>query len=282
MEFHPAAAIFDLLEDEALDSLAESIREHGLKQKIKILDGQIIDGRNRYRACLLAGVTPAYDEISLVNGELPADYVYAVNDKRRHLDHDARSLAGSRYKTQAAYEAKERQKAALAKGNKTQGKKSTIVAPEPQSSPGRARDVAGAKFGVGGKSIDAAEHVLTKGTAKLHEALKRKTISLKTAARLAKCPKKVQDEALAQGPKAIKAAIEKHAPTINETAKNDPGRRWHKFMHDLWQLSNSVRDAGGVKVITRLFTEEQRQGYVSDVRQLIEELESWTKSLTSN
>lgn len=281
MEFHPAAAIYELLEDDDLSDLAASIRVHGLKEAVKTLDGKIIDGRNRYRACLLSGVTPDYESVTLAKGELPADYVFTVNDQRRHLDHDARSLAAAKYKKQAASEAKERQKVA----GKEHGRgKQKLVAPAPQAiarGPA-ARDEAAAKFDVGAKSVDAAEHVLDKGSAKLQDALKKKAVSLKTAARLAKCPKKVQDEALAQGPKAIKAAIETHAPTLNETAKNDPGRRWHKLMHDLWKLSNSIRDAGGVNAIVKLFTADQRRDYVSQLRDLTEELQEWTKSLTDN
>ena len=49
LEFHPAAALFPLLEVERpeLGELVHDIREHGLLQPIVLCDGKILDGRSR-------------------------------------------------------------------------------------------------------------------------------------------------------------------------------------------------------------------------------------------
>jgi site-specific DNA-methyltransferase (adenine-specific) len=60
-ETHPAADLFPLLDGDALKALVESIRRHGFdpQKPVILLDGKILDGRNRARAAEIAGVTPA-------------------------------------------------------------------------------------------------------------------------------------------------------------------------------------------------------------------------------
>jgi hypothetical protein len=60
-QYHPAAAIYDLLDGDDFRDLAEDIEKHGLLTPIWLHpDGSILDGRNRYRACLKAGVAPVF------------------------------------------------------------------------------------------------------------------------------------------------------------------------------------------------------------------------------
>src|SRR5215213_1934546 len=59
LAFHPASAIFDLLNGQDFDALVNDITKNGLINEIWVHpDGSILDGRNRYRACLAAGVEP--------------------------------------------------------------------------------------------------------------------------------------------------------------------------------------------------------------------------------
>src|SRR6202049_1246409 len=67
---HPFANVFPLmiggsglkaLGRVGLSVLVEDIKANGLREKITTLDGAILDGRNRWLACRLAGVPPEFE-----------------------------------------------------------------------------------------------------------------------------------------------------------------------------------------------------------------------------
>ena len=80
---HPACKLFPHLGKEELQELAEDIKQNGLLNDIILLDGKILDGRNRYLACRLAGVEPRFTKW---DGEgSPVEWVISQNLFRRHL-----------------------------------------------------------------------------------------------------------------------------------------------------------------------------------------------------
>jgi N6-adenosine-specific RNA methylase IME4 len=96
VKFHRLANIFPLLEGAAFDELVADIQANGQREPITILDGEILDGRNRYRACRATGIKPqAVDFRPDVDGA-PLAFVISKNLKRRHLDESQRAMAGAR------------------------------------------------------------------------------------------------------------------------------------------------------------------------------------------
>jgi ParB-like chromosome segregation protein Spo0J len=61
---HPFAEIFPLLGEEALRELAGDVAERKLIDPIVLYQDKILDGRCRYRACLMAGVEPRFETIT--------------------------------------------------------------------------------------------------------------------------------------------------------------------------------------------------------------------------
>jgi hypothetical protein len=84
VRFHAAASVFPLLEGDDFESLSADIGRNGLREAIWLHpDGSIIDGRNRYRACRKAGVTPRFRTWN-GRGSL-TEFVISLNLARRHL-----------------------------------------------------------------------------------------------------------------------------------------------------------------------------------------------------
>jgi ParB-like chromosome segregation protein Spo0J len=85
MKAHPIAEIFPMMPDNALRSLSENIKKNGLLEPILLYEGMILDGRNRFAACEMAGVTPEtveFDDPSIN----PVEFVWSKNAERRQLD----------------------------------------------------------------------------------------------------------------------------------------------------------------------------------------------------
>ncbi len=53
-------------------------------------EGQLVDGRNRLKACALAGVEPRFERL---NGQDPAAYIISVNLARRNLTKGQQAMA---------------------------------------------------------------------------------------------------------------------------------------------------------------------------------------------
>jgi len=95
--FHPFAGIFPLLEGPEFDELVEDIRANGLIFPIVLYDNLIIDGRNRYRACIAADVEPKFLDYPLDRDALT--FVVTANLRRRHLNDSQRALCAARIAT---------------------------------------------------------------------------------------------------------------------------------------------------------------------------------------
>ncbi len=83
MEFHEAANIFPILTGKEYKDLKESIAS-GFDANFPIITfgNKILDGRNRYSACLDLGIEPIYKEF---DGDNPVQFVIRANINRRHL-----------------------------------------------------------------------------------------------------------------------------------------------------------------------------------------------------
>jgi protein gp37/ParB-like chromosome segregation protein Spo0J len=93
LELHPLARLFPEMGPEDFRELMRSIETRGLEEPIVLYEGQVVDGRNRLRACLELGITP---QTVVYQGDDPLGYVIAKNYARRHLTESQRALVAGR------------------------------------------------------------------------------------------------------------------------------------------------------------------------------------------
>jgi ParB-like chromosome segregation protein Spo0J len=77
-----------LLEGAEFDELVADIKANGQTAPIVTYEGMILDGRNRYRACLAGGVHPLIIEGDDIDD--PVAFVISTNIRRRHLTGEQR------------------------------------------------------------------------------------------------------------------------------------------------------------------------------------------------
>jgi hypothetical protein len=172
------------MDDEQLEELVTSIRENGQLVPIETYEDKILDGRNRYLACLRAEVEPEFYETDC-DGLDPLEYVRALNDTRRHLDETMRAMIAARHREWHDKRAKERQ-----------GRRTDLQDNLPGSETGQSRDKAGQQFQVSGKTVDHATKVVKQGSAELQRLCDHGIASVSAAARIAELPKSEQNEVI--------------------------------------------------------------------------------------
>jgi len=149
MDAHEYAQLFPLATDEEIADMAADIKTRGLLNPIVTLDGLVLDGRNRLRACELAGVTPRFIEYS---GTDPLGDVLSWNLHRRQLSTSQRAALAVAIKPIFEKQAKERQVAALKKGDVL-----PVSANLRQRTKGKSAHQAAAAVGVSGRTVEDAE-----------------------------------------------------------------------------------------------------------------------------
>jgi hypothetical protein len=101
---HPLCAMYPDYTPEALVELAGDVGAHSLRDPITFTpDGRLLDGKNRVRACELAGVEITSDMTEVHHGD-PLAFVISKNDQRRHMTEEQRRATRAKLAAFAAAE----------------------------------------------------------------------------------------------------------------------------------------------------------------------------------
>jgi hypothetical protein len=171
-ETHPAADLFPMLDGTDLQALADDIKSNGLRNPIVLYHDAVLDGRNRLRACEIAGVTPSFRKWIPVPGTSPITYVVSLNVHRRHLDASQRAMIAADLIPMYEVEAKERQR---------QGGREKLPAKLPEA--GEAREKVAEVVKVSPRLVTDALTVKREAKPDVIEAVKAGKIAVSAAAK---------------------------------------------------------------------------------------------------
>lgn len=188
LEYHPLADLFPMMSDAELRELADDIAENGQEESIKLYEGMVLDGRNRHKACNLAGVEPHTEPFK---GKDATKFVLSKNLKRRHLTDSQRAMVAANL-------------ANLKHGQKKSDRSTDLSQSE-----------SAGKLSVSVESVKRAKQVIESGSASLIKAVEAGEVSVRSASVVAQLPKSEQRAVVRAGPDAVKkAASEIRSPGL--------------------------------------------------------------------
>lgn len=194
MNFHPLANIFPLLEGRAYSDLVADVIKHGVREPVWVYEGQILDGRNRWRAAQAAGVscpTQVYE------GDEPAAFVVSLNLHRRHLSESQRAMVAAKLAT-------------LEKGA---NQHASIEAPSQSD----AADL----LNVSRSAVQRAREVQASAVPELAAAVEAGSVSVSAAADVATLPRPDQSAIVARGEREILLAAKQIRATRAEERRSE-------------------------------------------------------------
>ena len=176
MKAHPAADLFPLLTGSDIEALAADVQTNGLLVPIVLHQDMILDGRNRFAACEMAGVAPSFVDWEGTGD--PTSWVVSQNLHRRHLSESQRAMVAARLAT-------------LGKGRpETNASIDAFTQPK-----------AAELLNVSRPSIQRASTVLNHGTPELVAAVDADDVSVSKAAGIARLQEEEQAAALEKAKK---------------------------------------------------------------------------------
>jgi ParB-like chromosome segregation protein Spo0J len=178
LEAHRFASMFPALDDGAFRELVEDIRVNGLREPITRFEGKILDGVNRYRACLETGIEPLLKDYE---GTDPLGFVISMNLRRRHLNETQRAMVAAKIAT-------------MSQGARTD------LSPIDE----RSQEDAATLLNVSKRSVERAAKVLNRGALELVDKVQRGEVSV--AAAVADLPEAEQRAVVNQGKKVVAQA----------------------------------------------------------------------------
>lgn len=231
LEPHAFAGIFDLIRGCEFDELVASVKENGVREPIVLFEGKVLDGRNRLRAAIAAGISshavPMREFNPSIEGSAMA-FVWDANVNRRHLDEAQLALAAA-------------ERATIEWGSNQflrtseEGHVCTSSVPTQKE--------AAAAVGVSVRSVKQATIVRDGGTDELKDLMRAGNVSLRAGEAIARLDEEKQKAVIA----AARAVAGKNEGRLAKALQNEVKKAACREKHEETADGNRKADPDGVK-----------------------------------
>lgn len=212
-DMHPLCTAFPLMNSNQFSALVADIRENGLLEPITLYEGKILDGRNRYTACVVnLGIDPEFVEYK---GEDPLAFVISRNLSRRHLDESQRAMIAAKLANMTRED------------TLNQGPRSANLQNGKVSQSDAAK-----MLNVSQRTVASAKAVVEDGIPDLVEAVEQGEMSVSLASLIATLPEKDQHEVLAEPDKKKAAQKKRQQVKPKPTGLDNLLKAWRKANSD--------------------------------------------------
>lgn len=200
--FHPLVEIFPEMDAAAFNEFVADVKANGVREPVTVYKNQIIDGKNRWRACQQLGIPCPQRAYEGKESDLLA-FVVSKNLHRRQMSESQRAMVGARI------------------ANMRQGERTDL---QPSATlPKVSQAEAGKQVGVSERSIRDAVKVIAKAAPEIVKAVEQNKLPVSAAAKVAEHPPEMQRQtvaAIAEGAKA--AAVVRALPKAKSSASAPP------------------------------------------------------------
>ncbi len=200
--FHPVCELFPRMDAHTFAELKADIQRSGLLQPIWLdkpqPHGMIIDGRNRYLACVELGIEPRFEVWDGRGGSM-LGFVLSLNLQRRHLNESQRAMVAAKAKRMVSQDIGAGRGRKMTKGD------------------------AAAALNVSPRSVFDATRVVKNGIPELQRRVERGEIAVSAAATIAAAyTRERQEKLLAKGAEAVQATATKLRETAKAVREKEP------------------------------------------------------------
>lgn len=227
LKFHPLANLFPMLSDAELDDLGEDMRQNGQVETVKLHQGMVLDGRNRYTAASRKGLGVRYELFTGSSREALA-WVISKNLKRRHLTESQRAMVAARLSTMRLGDnqhSADKAAAQICAPSFDLGAEAKPPEPEAAVSQTESAEL----LNVSRRSVQTATKVQEKGAPELQAAVEQGRVAVSTAAEIADLPKEEQAQVAAMSEKDILAEAKRIRKGANDKRRAERSDRIRKI-----------------------------------------------------